>query len=345
MDPLTHTILGAATSYALFGQKLGRRAAGVGALAGAAPDVDNFISSTEDPLLYVEFHRFFTHSLAFALVGSLIAVLPWILRKRFRPEWKLFWLCALPAYLSHCLLDASTTYGTQLFWPFSRERVGWDLISIIDPIFSLTLLALLFTGLWKQRRGFVIGGLIFAAAYLGLGGVQKVRAAGVQRELAEQRGHRVVRSEVMPTLGNNLVWRSLYLANGRIYADRIRVGWFSSSTYREGTSLPLITPEDLNSMERRGNKETRAFERFAWFSDGWVARSPFDETVIGDMRYSLSSRAFDPIWGIRFVSENESIRVEWVERSRDRKVGARDLWLEISGRDPDYRTVVGEAEP
>src|SRR4051812_9815017 len=114
MDPITHGLAGAAISYALFGRRLGRHAAALGALAGMAPDIDHFVSSESDPLLYVQVHRSFTHSLLFSIIGSLISAIPWLMRKRFRHEWQRIWACAFPAYLSHCLIDASTTYGTQL---------------------------------------------------------------------------------------------------------------------------------------------------------------------------------------------------------------------------------------
>jgi hypothetical protein len=67
-----------------------------------------------------------------------------------------------------------------------------------------------------------------------------------------------------------------------------------------------------------------------------VARQPTDATVLGDMRYSLSSEAFDPIWGIRFTRADAPTEVEWVNRSRQRQISVSDLWAEISGRDARY---------
>ena len=52
-------------------------------------------------------------------------------------------LYAIMGTLSHGLLDACTSYGTRLYWPFSQYRESWDLISIIDPLFTLPMLALL----------------------------------------------------------------------------------------------------------------------------------------------------------------------------------------------------------
>ena len=57
------------------------------------------------------------------------------------------------------------------------------------------------------------------------------------------------------------------------------------------------------------------------------------------MRYSLSTAAFDPIWGIRFTPPGESTEILWVNRSRDRKVDPRELWNEIVGRDPKFHAL------
>ena len=181
----------------------------------------------------------------------------------------------------------------------------------------------------------------FCAAYLALGAVQKARAHAAQAELARTRGHRIERSEAMPTLGNHLVWRSLYLHDGRIHSDRLRVPWLGAATVREGSSLPLVTRRDLSPAESGRNGPLRSFERFAHFSGDWLARAPGDATVIGDMRYSLSAKAFDPIWGIRFTAPGTPTEVEWVNRSRDRRVALAELWAEITGANPEYRTPAG----
>jgi inner membrane protein len=234
------------------------------------------------------------------------------------------------------LLDAATTYGTQLWWPFSRHREGWDLIAIIDPLFTLTLAAGLVLALLRRHLRSSAIVLLLSAGYVVLGGVQHARALAAQRTLAIARGHTVERTEIMPTLGNNLVWRALYQHDGKIYSDRLRVGWFSSTTVREGWSIPLMRAADLSPAERARDQHA-SFARFAWFSEDWVARSPADATLLADMRYTLSAEAFDPIWGIRFTAPGAPAEVEWLNRSRDRKVDPAALWREIIGADDRFR--------
>src|SRR5690606_34126612 len=140
---LTHVLLGASAGYAAFGRRLGRTAATAAGLAAFAPDADVFIRSAADPLLAVEHHRGFTHALAFAPAGAALVAGLWLLRPawRERGRWTALWLCCLVGYATHPLLDAATSYGTRLLWPFSLHRAGWDLISVIDPVFTVVLLA------------------------------------------------------------------------------------------------------------------------------------------------------------------------------------------------------------
>ncbi|MBL9186030.1 MAG: metal-dependent hydrolase [Opitutaceae bacterium] len=338
LDPITHTLLGASLAHVVFGRRLGRAAALAGGLAAFAPDADVFLHDAADPLFAIAHHRGFTHSLAFAPVGAAVVAALFLLRPvwRDRGRWPALWAAATLAWLSHALLDAATTYGTQLLWPFSPTRAGWDLIAIVDPVFTLALLIGLVVAIVRNTARPAAVALAFGAAYLVLGGVQHARAVGAQRELAARRGHAPVRVEVMPTLANNLVWRALYEHDGRIFSDRIRVGWFSGATVREGWSLPLLRAAGLTPAEAARDRR-RSFARFAWFSDDWVARSPADPALVADMRYTLSTEAFDPIWGIRFTAEGANTEVEWLNRARDRRIDLSGTWREITGADERFR--------
>ncbi|MCE9571175.1 MAG: metal-dependent hydrolase, partial [Rhodocyclales bacterium] len=143
MDILTHAVMGAslASAVASFrndGQQsaaMGRRrmAAVAGAVAGVLPDADALIQSGGDALLVLDYHRHFTHALAFVPVGALIAaLLLWPFLKR-RMGFATLYACGFAAYLAHPLLDACTSYGTHLWLPFSQRREAWNLIAVVDP--------------------------------------------------------------------------------------------------------------------------------------------------------------------------------------------------------------------
>ncbi|MGB1248508.1 MAG: metal-dependent hydrolase, partial [Chitinophagales bacterium] len=50
------------------------------------------------------------------------------------------WLFSFLALFTHVLLDAFTTYGTQLLLPFSDKRISFDSINIVDPVYTIPLL-------------------------------------------------------------------------------------------------------------------------------------------------------------------------------------------------------------
>lgn len=292
-------------AWAAGGAKLGRRALLAGAGAGLLPDVDVLIRSASDPLLAIEHHRGFTHSLLFVPIGGAIAALLLGTRAQRRASV----LAGILAYLSHPLLDAATTYGTQLFWPFSRLRVGLDVISIIDPVFTLVVLAACVAA-YRTKRRMVQVALTLAVVWLAIGFVQRERATAAQQRLATARGERITRAAVFPTVGNTIIWRSLYDTGGTLRMDRIRVPWFRDASHTTGPAVPLATAHGPD------------FTRFAWFSDGWVARDPQDPTIIGDARYSLRADTYAPVWGIRL----RDARTEWVNRTRERRISATELW-------------------
>ncbi len=72
MDPLSQAVVGASCAQALSNKKHFVTATILGLLAGMAADLDIFIRSDEDPMLFLEFHRQFTHSLLFIPIGGLI---------------------------------------------------------------------------------------------------------------------------------------------------------------------------------------------------------------------------------------------------------------------------------
>ncbi|HEX9984106.1 MAG TPA: metal-dependent hydrolase [Thermoanaerobaculia bacterium] len=333
MDPITHALAGAALAWAATGDRLGRRALLVGAAAALLPDIDVVIRSAADPLLAIEHHRGFTHALVTVPLGGALAALPFTRGlDRVQRGWAIG--AGILAYLSHPLLDAATTYGTRLFWPVSRYRVGLDVISIVDPIFTVLVLIAAIAA-FKARRTVVLIALALTVVLLAGGYVQRERATAAQTRVAAARGDQLRRGAVFPTIGNTLVWRSVYqTAAGTLRIDRIRVPWFGGAQYATVTSVPIVT------IEAAGNDASvrRDFARFAWFSDDWLARAPADATVIGDARYSLRNDRYDPVWGIR-LHPGATPPIEWVNRTRKRDLGAGQLWREVTGQDPALRPV------
>ncbi len=124
---------------------------------------------------------------------------------------------ALPGHATGGLLDACTSYGTHLYWPFSQQPVAWSVIAIVDPVFTLALLIPLLIGIRQYRP--LRQGLVLAFANLLFGFVQHHRAEIVAYEIAAERGHAPERLLVKPTIANLVLWRALYTVDDSLWVD------------------------------------------------------------------------------------------------------------------------------
>jgi inner membrane protein len=99
------------------------------------------------------YHRGPSHSL-FVLAAFTPLMVHWILKVHpqtvlHRTRW--LWLVFL-AFTTHVLLDCLTVYGTQVFWPLPPPPVMWSTLFIIDPAYSLPLLAGVLAAVIMSRR-------------------------------------------------------------------------------------------------------------------------------------------------------------------------------------------------
>ena len=297
MDPLSQGSLGAvAAASPARGAEL-RAAALAGLLAGMAPDLDVLIRSAADPLLFLEYHRQFTHALVFVPVGAgLCALLLFPLLRRWLGWWRLTAACLL-GYGSHGLLDACTSYGTQLLWPFSDARVAWNVVSVIDPLFTVPLAGALAAAMVLRRRGWAWLGLGWALLYLGLGQVQQWRVEQAALALASCRGHGAEQVLVKPAFGNLLLWKAVYRSAGWYHVDALRAG--RTVTVFPGGRVRTLAADPRWSAPPAGSVQARDLERFERFSAGYLALAEDDPTLVVDVRYSLVPNRIDPLWGIR----------------------------------------------
>jgi inner membrane protein len=169
MDSLTQIILGAAVGEAVLGKKVGNKAMLYGAIAGTIPDLDVLATHFTDTVTAIAIHRGFTHSILFAILFA--PVCGWLVSryeayKDFKGwSWLFFW-----AFFTHPILDAFTTWGTQLFWPF-EIRLAFQNIFVIDPLYTLPFLVFLILALRQKRtatkRAFYNKmGLVVSSCYL-----------------------------------------------------------------------------------------------------------------------------------------------------------------------------------
>jgi inner membrane protein len=337
MDNVTHATLGIIAALLTAPAPLRKKAALAGMIAASLPDADIFIFSTQDPLFGLQMHRHFTHSLVFipvlAMLGVLIAN---GLRRLFRREaiWKGMWLPAFVAAATHGLCDTWTSYGTHLLWPFSERRESWDLISVIDPLFTLPVLVCAIMAWWKGRLKPAVLGVAWAVFYLGLCAVQAQRARDAVRDWAREHGHRPQRLTVKPSFANIIVWRGLYVHDGMCQVVCVRAGITGGITILDTDSAPLLDPDHPSGPLAglpQDSLQMRDARRFQHFSDGWMGAHPDKPNVIGDFRYATRPDKISPLWGIEIdpAHPDKHVKLAFFRDVTDRGFG--DLWRMISG--------------
>ena len=330
MDPISQGTVGAAFAQSTANKKNILRIGIIGFLAGLAPDLDVLIRSSNDPILFLEYHRQFSHSLFFIPFGSLIVALLIFSLVKGSMGFKTVYVASFLGYATHGLLDACTSYGTQLFWPFSSERVTWNNISIVDPIFTIPVIILIAIAITKKKRifsFFAIGWIVF---YLSLGFVQYERALSAAMQLADSRGHNAQRLTLKPSFGNLILWKSIYQHEETFYVDAIRT--VQSSTWCSGESIRIFDYQyHLPDLDKE-SQQAKDIERFRWFSQDYLGYEE-EKKLVTDIRYSMIPNQIKPMWGL-FIDDQRGKNehaIWWTSRSLDKS--QRDLFTEmLSGK-------------
>ena len=295
MDPISQGTVGAVFAQSIANKKNIIKIGIIGFLAGLAPDLDVFIRSSTDPMLSLEYHRQFTHSLFFIPFGALIVTLVIFPLVKKSLSLKTVYVASFFGYTTHGFLDACTSYGTLLFWPFSNERVTWNNISVVDPIFTIPVLVLVATAIITRKPLFSFFAIGWMTFYLLLGFVQYERAFLVANDLAHSRGHTPERLTLKPSFGNLILWKSIYQYEENFHVDAIRTAL--SSTWCLGESIRIFDYQyhmpnlDIDSQQRKD------IERFRWFSQDYLGFD-YEKSLVTDVRYSMVPNQIAPMWGL-----------------------------------------------
>lgn len=331
MDPLSHALLGTLSARSL-GAGRARAPLLAGAIGALLPDADVLIRAAGDPLLTLEFHRQFSHSFTLAPVAALLVAGALHLLLRRRSAFGVLYLAALLGCVSALLLDACTSYGTQLLWPFTGTRYAWSVIPVVEPVMTALLLGgVLLAWFRSGARGPRIA-LALALAWLAVGWLQRERAAEAVVALAAARGDDIASLTVKPTLGNLLLWRSVYLSGGRYVVDAVRVPPGGAPQVYPGAAIARVTAEDFAAELGADSVQLADVRRFAAVSEGHLVRHPGRADVIGDIRYALLPDQVRPLWGIRVDPTTPDAHVELLSfRAMTRADRARFVAL-LTGR-------------
>ena len=117
----------------------------------------------------------------------------------------MFW-----SLVTHPLLDAHTTWGTQLFWPFDL-RIAYQNIFVADPFYTIpflicTALVMFFKRTDNRRRMWNKAGLIISSFYMLLTIVFKyITYVQFDKDL-NSKGVQYINIDTKPTPLNSILW-------------------------------------------------------------------------------------------------------------------------------------------
>lgn len=305
MDPVTHAALGASCAQAVFGKYSKHIPWSVGALAAMTPDLDIFIRFKNNPLSLEFWHRNFTHSFLFIPLGGILVTLFFLCFSPYRVAWKVTLGAALLGYATHGLLDALTSYGTVLLWPWSYMRISWDIMAIVDPLVTIPLtLGVAWSVIYQKQKGVLLG-LLCISFILLFNGLQHQRALQSIEAFAVQHKLRLTSIRAMPELASSIDWRVIAKNNHCLLINEVYTPIFKKSSIIPIAQIPLFS-STIDSNFTSGQQRDLAL--FSWFSDDYVIvakRTPF---ILGDGRYTIGNSPLYSLWGVEFLPQEEHVK-------------------------------------
>lgn len=291
MDTITQIALGAAIAEVGFKKKLGPKSLIAGGLLGLLPDLD-MVASFAGPWGSMMHHRAASHSLlALALFAPLAGYICYRAARK-KGGYLSWWHMAAWVLITHPLLDWFTTYGTQLAWPFSNRRFALDAVAIIDPIYTLPLIAIIVIGNigkvpLRFRRRFGAGVMIFTVLYLVAGFLQGRAVESHAAALLEKEGPEPVAIRAMPLPLSSFLWRVVASYEERAY----KVGHVS--TLKMGEIKFFEMKSSSGPLAEKALKSDYG-RKMAWFAQGMVAletekREQGTQVTFRDMRFGYFS--------------------------------------------------------
>ncbi|ELR64995.1 Membrane-bound metal-dependent hydrolase [Photobacterium marinum] len=324
MDSVTQAALGAAVAGVVAGRKCSPKILLAGAALGTLPDLDVLISYG-DPVSDMVKHRGFSHSMLVLLPFSLLLAGFWHKWWPTRFSFRHLWLLIAACLITHPLLDAFTSYGTQLLWPFSVS-VAVSSIFIIDPLYTLPLLLMLVAGLiWHQQMARLCRiGLVISSCYL----IWSVVALNIIEDRVREQldGTPLAGSPVFitPTPINTVLWRVVVL---------------DGETYWEGLTSLLDEQPDVDFLAKeRGSwllaEKSVYLNMLESFTHHFVKYEQVGASIkVTDLRLGLAE--YLPF---QFVLASQNSEGSWAVTDPQRLEGPRvspkhlpALWLRLLG--------------
>ena len=239
--------------------------------------------------------------------------------------------------LIHIVLDCATTYGTQIWLPFSNTRISWGNMAVVDVLFTMPLaltvpVAAALSRHAALRKVLLICGLSISSLYwlYTMHNRNKVDAIW-QRSLAAK--HLPVdRYFAAPTLMNNIVWHGVAVAGDSIYAGDYALTDRHPEFRITGRYAYWRTPPpDLD--------DSRAWRILTWFSKGYYRwQKEGDGYAFTDLRFGgiPAGGDDDGVFKFHLVRDHSGAWHTAGGREgseQDIREGLHRLWVRMQGLD------------
>lgn len=238
MDVFTHAVLGATLARATAPQGASRlsmrQRLTVGGLAATFPDLD-FAAFPIHPLRFLaDWHQGPTHSLVLlplwaVLIGAIFA----LAGGRPRAFLQATGVAAL-GLASHAASDLITAYGTALFHPLSPLRVSFPVTYVIDPLFTLIVLAGLVASLASGRRAVAGLALAVLGLYVGFQASLQQRALELARASAHAQGLGFEHVAALPQPFSPFNWKLIAIDGPRYHEAYVNLAGGSAAVALPG---------------------------------------------------------------------------------------------------------------
>lgn len=331
MDSFTQIVLGAAVGEAVLGRRIGNKALLYGAIGGTIPDLDILSSFFTDTVSAIEIHRGITHSLLFSLLFS--PVLAWIVTRyeAYKNIWKwtqlFFW-----SLITHSLLDAHTSWGTQILWPWPHT-FAFKTIFVIDPLYTVPFtVCLIFVIREKKesskRKFYNWLGLGISTVYLLSTFILKAKALIEFENALQEQDISYFNIETRPSPMNTILW------NANIETEDA----YLLANYSFFDSQPIHFAEHYKNHQLLGTLiHNKNVKRMIAISEGWYTIEEkngslyFNDLRFGVLGIDLNSENFVFQYKIDKDAHDEVFFEEQPKSKRDGKKLMTDLWTRIWG--------------
>ena len=343
MDSITQAALGGLCGELTLRKQLGRKGLAWGLFFGTLPDLDIFAFPFIENIERLSWHRGLSHSILCIVSATLF--FGWLLSKIHRKKGVSFKQAAgfvFITWASHVAIDCFTSYGTQVFEPFSSYRFAWDNMSIIDISFTIPMLVVLLAVLFFKKESQVrswLGrsALTWLCLYTVASFVIKSKADDYFQSQLSERGITPSRMMTSPTISNIFLWRMLAASGGQYHVAY----WSLFDDPERELRIDSVAKGHEKLLPYEQYPET---DKLKWFAKDWhmVVDDPRDESGILfiDMRFTemcLPDRKTPVfVWSLHEKGGSLDFQQVSLRKKIEMKVALSYLWERIHGGAEDW---------